>query len=146
MKGYLAIAAALTISLPCLASPTNYGFTAKNNQDPVFLDKCLAFRDALTANDIPVLVSYVDPALLAKYPKRMAQGMAKRAKKMQKITSKPGYKVEKAYVVKQEDLAHPSPNIAAVTVLASTGPNSTPIRSGCAFKRLDNGTWSYVIR
>ncbi|WP_417763379.1 hypothetical protein, partial [Shewanella sp.] len=86
------------------ASEINFAFNATDNQDPIFIEKCLAYKQALVDGDKQKLLSFVDPKLQEKFGERLQnvidKMIAKRKNKMQRAD----YELDYIRIVKMENM------------------------------------------
>ncbi|MCL1037389.1 hypothetical protein L2750_09500 [Shewanella submarina] len=127
----------LAISFGAVASEfNNFDFSATDNSDPLFIEKCQIYRDALKQKDIETIKTFISPEFFSKpgFDKAL-QGLIRR---FDKQTEKPQY----SEVSKSLDKLS-NPDVAGVTIRyeykykqGKGGGNA-----GCTFDRMENGNW-----
>lgn len=71
---------ALALSSASLIASPNYGIAAKNNQDPIFIEKCDVYQQAQKEGDLETLKSFVDKVWFeGDKAKRAEQALLKKA-------------------------------------------------------------------
>ncbi|MCH1926992.1 hypothetical protein L9G74_19425 [Shewanella sp. C32] len=145
MKRILAVmTGALLISATAHAEQPNFGFNATDNQDPIFVKKCLAYKQSLVDGDKQKLLSFVDPKLQEKFGERLQNMIDKMIAKRQKEMQQADYKLDYIRIVKMENMIKPDKNIAAVSLRYAA--EKSGISEGCGFERLKDNTWQIVFK
>ncbi|MCH1926994.1 hypothetical protein L9G74_19435 [Shewanella sp. C32] len=140
MKGILAvIATTLLMSATAQAEQPNFSFNATDNQDPIFVKKCLAYKQALVDGDKQKLLSFVDPKLQEKFGERLQNMIDKMIEKRQKMMKNADYKIDDIHIVKTEKMIKPDADISAVSINYSAALSG--ITDSCIFKHRKDNTW-----
>ncbi|MCF6455476.1 hypothetical protein [Pseudoalteromonas sp. MMG024] len=124
-------------SAPLIASP-NYGITAKNNQDPVFIEKCDVYQQAQKEGDLETLKSFVDKVWFeGSKAKRAEQALLKKAARFEQRVSKAGN-----YIVKEKRLSDKTQDNFAEVLINWTNGDKFSSNDGCVFEKIkDSELW-----
>jgi len=142
MKKILIGGCLLTISSLALASQ-NVGFTAKNNQDPIFIEKCDMYKNAQKNNNIELLKTFVEKKWFeGDKATKIEAFIVKMAKKRQKKLKKAG-----GYILTEKRMSTKTqPNVSHVVIEWNNGKKSYH-SDGCVFKMdINQNGWRITIR
>ncbi|KPV95537.1 hypothetical protein AN214_02455 [Pseudoalteromonas sp. P1-9] len=124
-------------SAPLIASP-NYGIAAKNNQDPVFIEKCDVYQQAQKEGDLETLKSFVDQVWFeGSKAKRAEQALLKKAARFEQRVSKAGN-----YIVIEKRLSDKTQDNFAEVLINWTNGDKFSSNDGCVFEKIkDSELW-----
>lgn len=121
------------VSFTAMASP-NHGFSAKSNKDPIFIEKCELYKQALKEGDLPLLKSFVEKRWLEgdKAP-RVEQHILKKANRYQQVLSDAGN-----YIVQEKRLSTMTKDNVAQVLITWTNGDKFTMHDGCVFEKIES--------
>jgi len=126
---------AILISFNAFAQQPNYGFTAKDKKDPIFIEKCKSFRQAMAANDLAMMRTFVDPNLLTTLSDRVDEALLSSMKDHLKEINRKGYRL-----ISLKMSTGTRDNINGVDIEYIASPKFTGSDS-CVFEALELARW-----
>ncbi|QSX40148.1 hypothetical protein [Shewanella cyperi] len=124
----------LIFSFSAHAGSEHFGFYAKDNQDPVFLEQCQMFRSALDKKDMEAIKSFTDPAYF-NHP-GLTNALQDLVAKYRHEVDKSDYRQTSISIAK---LANPDK--AGISILYEYKSGKGHGNSGCTFKRIKDNAW-----
>ncbi|MEI4549423.1 hypothetical protein [Pseudoalteromonas spongiae] len=117
---------------------SNYGIAAKNNQDPIFIEKCDVYQQAQKEGDLETLKSFVDKVWFeGDKAKRAEQALLKKAARFEQRVSKAGN-----YIVKEKRLSDKTQDNFAEVLINWTNGDKFSSNDGCVFEKIkDSDLW-----
>ncbi|WP_109286595.1 hypothetical protein [Shewanella sp. BC20] len=128
---------ALFFPLTATTAENRFEFHATDNLDPVFLEQCKAFRNALDNGNLETIKSFTDPDFYA-HP-GLTTALRKLVQGYRKEVGKPGYQQTSFSLAK---LANP--DRAHVRILYEFDAGKGHGNSGCTFKRIKGKSWGIM--
>lgn len=129
---------ALALSSASLIASPNYGIVAKNNQDPIFIEKCDVYQQAQKEGDLETLKSFVDKVWFeGDKAKRAEQALLKKAARFEQRVSKAGN-----YIVKEKRLSDKTEDNFAEVLINWTNGDKFSSNDGCVFEKIkESNLW-----
>ncbi len=121
----------------------NVGFTAKNNQDPIFIEKCDIYQNAQKDNDIELLKTFVEKKWFEGDKAAKVEAMiVKWAKRRQQKLKKAG-----SYILTEKRMSTKTqPDVSEVVIKWNNGKKFSA-SDGCVFiMDVNQNGWSITIR
>jgi len=107
----------------------NVGFTAKDNQDPIFIEKCDIYQNAQKENDIELLKTFAEKKWFEGDKAAKAEALiVKMAKKRQKMLESAG-----GYILKEKRMSTKTQPDVSEVVLKWNNGKKFGASDGCVF-------------
>jgi len=139
MFKYIALSAVIS-STAVAGESANYGFTATSRTDPVFMGKCVIWRDALQRTDMNLLTSFVEPAFLAKRRVASEKELAKMSEKFRKRTGIDSYELLSMRFALGKDI-----NFVNIDTQWEARDKRKQGNGGCSYAALGGGKWELML-
>jgi len=121
------------ISVVNAENNVHYGFSALDNKDAIFVEKCKIWRELAENNDIEGLSNFLDPALIKQHPKKILPYIANKVKYLKADLAKEDYRVVSI------ELEPSSESLAYVAVKYKYEKDKGSGKTSCRFEKFDGG-------